>query len=84
MSCEFLVRLFSVRLGGRRADRWFGGGSAPKPASIAPPATAKARYMRDRFNIIKQVVLRNEHFSAPAIPDHLRSEYMKVRGRAST
>lgn len=51
---------------------------APKPASIAPPATAKARYMRDRFNIIKQVVLRNEHFSAPAIPDHLRSEYMKL------
>jgi DNA polymerase epsilon subunit 2 len=54
-------------------------GRAPKEPSIAPPATSKARYLRDRYNIIKQVILRNEHFSPPAVVDVERTDYMKVR-----
>ncbi|KAM0752277.1 DNA polymerase epsilon, subunit B [Meredithblackwellia eburnea MCA 4105] len=49
-----------------------------KEPTVAPPPTSKARYMRDRFNIIKQAILRNEHFSPPAIAGHERTEYMKL------
>lgn len=35
--------------------------------------------MRDRFNIIRQVVLRNENFSPPAIAGRDRDSYLKVR-----
>lgn len=47
--------------------------------SLAPPATSKARYLRDRFNVIKQVILRNEHFSPPTLVGQERQDYMKVR-----
>lgn len=49
-----------------------------KSASLAPPATAKSKYLRDRFNIIKQVILRNEHFCPPAVAGQERTDYMKV------
>ncbi|KAK4057456.1 DNA-directed DNA polymerase epsilon, subunit B [Microbotryomycetes sp. JL221] len=45
--------------------------------SLAPDATSRARYLRDRFNVIKQVVLRNEHFTPPAIGQH-REDFMKL------
>lgn len=48
--------------------------------SLAPPATSKARYLRDRFNVIKQVILRNEHFSPPTLVGQERQDYMKVCG----
>ncbi|KAL8292520.1 hypothetical protein RQP46_001132 [Phenoliferia psychrophenolica] len=50
---------------------------APK-ASLAPAPTGKAQYMRDRYNIIKQTILRDEHFSPPTIPGQERAEYLKL------
>ncbi|KAM0786892.1 hypothetical protein ACM66B_002316 [Microbotryomycetes sp. NB124-2] len=47
------------------------------PPSLAPNATSRARYLRDRFNVIKQVILRNEHFTPPAIGQH-REDFMKL------
>lgn len=49
--------------------------------SLAGSADSKAQYLRDRYNILKQVILRNEHFSPPALPGHDRENYMKVLGR---
>lgn len=46
--------------------------------SIAPNVKSKAKYLRDRFNIIKQVVQRNEHFSAPPVGGQQRDDFMKV------
>ncbi|KAI5478607.1 DNA polymerase epsilon subunit 2 [Pseudohyphozyma bogoriensis] len=51
---------------------------APKGPSLAPPPSSKARYLRDRYHIIRQVILRNEHFSPPAIAGNERSDYMKL------
>ncbi|GAA5849550.1 hypothetical protein JCM9279_007266 [Rhodotorula babjevae] len=46
--------------------------------TLAPSALSKAQYLRDRFNIIKQVILRNEHFCPPTIVDPERADYMKL------
>jgi DNA polymerase epsilon subunit 2 len=54
------------------------GQSARKYPSLAGGADSKAQYLRDRYNILKQVILRNEHFSPPALPGHDRENYMKV------
>lgn len=54
------------------------GQSARKHPSLAGAADSKAQYLRDRYNILKQVILRNEHFSPPALPGHDRENYMKV------
>jgi DNA polymerase epsilon subunit 2 len=42
-------------------------------------SSSKASYLRDRYSIIKQTILRSEHFSPPALPGHDRSEYLQVR-----
>jgi DNA polymerase epsilon subunit 2 len=55
------------------------GKDARKKPSLAGAADSKAQYLRDRYNILKQVILRNEHFSPPALPGHDRENYMKVR-----
>ncbi|GAA6062035.1 hypothetical protein JCM10212_005468 [Sporobolomyces blumeae] len=46
--------------------------------SLAPGSLSKAQYLRDRFNIIKQVILRNEHFSPPTVVGPQRVDYMKL------
>ncbi|BGP51155.1 DNA-directed DNA polymerase epsilon, subunit B [Rhodotorula kratochvilovae] len=46
--------------------------------TLAPGALSKAQYLRDRFNIIKQVILRNEHFCPPTVVDPERADYMKL------
>ncbi|GAA5944043.1 DNA polymerase epsilon noncatalytic subunit [Sporobolomyces koalae] len=46
--------------------------------TLAPGPLSKAQYLRDRFNIIKQVILRNEHFSAPTVVGPERQDYMKL------
>ncbi|BGP19527.1 hypothetical protein JCM10213_000126 [Rhodosporidiobolus nylandii] len=46
--------------------------------TLAPGALSKAHYLRDRFNIIKQVILRNEHFCPPAVVGPERTDYMKL------
>ncbi|GAA6030941.1 hypothetical protein JCM8097_008948 [Rhodosporidiobolus ruineniae] len=62
-----------------RWDEIRGGFDKSKAAStIAPGALSKSRYLRDRFNIIKQVILRNEHFCPPAVVGPERGIYMKL------
>lgn len=51
---------------------------ARKKPSVAGAPESRAMYLRDRYNILKQVILRNEHFSPPALPGHDRDNYMKV------
>ncbi|KAG8742576.1 DNA-directed DNA polymerase epsilon, subunit B [Ceratobasidium sp. 414] len=47
-------------------------------SSIGGSPTSRAQFLRDRYNIIKQVVLRNEHFSPPAVPGKDRDSYLKL------
>lgn len=56
---------------------------ARKKPSMAGAPESRAMYLRDRYNILKQVILRNEHFSPPALPGHDRDSYMKVSSGAS-
>ena len=58
-----------------------GTSAARKLPSIGAAADSKAAYLRDRYNILKQIILRNEHFSPPALPGHDRENYMKVTRR---
>lgn len=51
---------------------------APSKPSIGGSPTSRAQFLRDRYNIIKQVILRNEHFSPPAVPGKDRDNYLKV------
>ncbi|MBW0490514.1 hypothetical protein O181_030229 [Austropuccinia psidii MF-1] len=51
------------------------------PSSILGRPSSKALYLRDRYHTIRQVILRNEHFSPPIGPGALndqREEYMKL------
>ncbi|KEP55739.1 DNA polymerase epsilon subunit B [Rhizoctonia solani 123E] len=50
----------------------------PNRPSIGGSPTSRAQFLRDRYNIIKQVVLRNEHFSPPAVPGKDRNSYLKL------
>jgi DNA polymerase epsilon subunit 2 len=52
--------------------------AAGKP-SIAGAPESRALFLRDRHNIIKQTVLRNENFSPPAFAGRDRTNYLKVR-----
>lgn len=51
--------------------------AAVKP-SIAGSSESRAMFLRDRHNIIKQVVLRNENFSPPAFAGRDRENYLKL------
>ncbi|TNY17998.1 DNA polymerase alpha/epsilon subunit B-domain-containing protein [Rhodotorula diobovata] len=62
-----------------RWDETRGGFEKSKATpTLAPGPLSKAQYLRDRFNIIKQVILRNEHFCPPTIVDPERADYMKL------
>ncbi|KDQ20670.1 hypothetical protein BOTBODRAFT_26684 [Botryobasidium botryosum FD-172 SS1] len=50
----------------------------PKPPTIAGTPASRHTYLRDRHNIIKQIVLRNENFSPPAIANRDRDSYFKL------
>ncbi|KDN48053.1 hypothetical protein RSAG8_03069, partial [Rhizoctonia solani AG-8 WAC10335] len=50
----------------------------PNKPGIGGSPTSRAQFLRDRYNIIKQVVLRNEHFSPPAVPGKDRDSYLKL------
>jgi hypothetical protein len=52
---------------------------APRKPSIAGAPESRALFLRDRHNIIKQTVLRNENFSPPAFAGRDRTNYLKVR-----
>jgi DNA polymerase epsilon subunit 2 len=47
-------------------------------ASIAGQASSRAAYLRERWGIIKEIILRNENFTPPAIGGHDRSAYLKL------
>jgi DNA polymerase epsilon subunit 2 len=49
----------------------------PNKSTIAGSATSRATLLRNRHNVIKQLVLRNEHFSPP-ISGRDRANYLKV------
>ncbi|KAG9126473.1 hypothetical protein FRC07_003289 [Ceratobasidium sp. 392] len=51
---------------------------SPNKPSIGGSPISRAQFLRDRYNIIKQVVLRNEHFSPPAVPGKDRDSYLKL------
>lgn len=51
---------------------------APGNPSIAGTPESRALFLRDRHNIIKQTVLRNENFSPPAFAGRDRTNYLKV------
>lgn len=57
--------------------------AAGKP-SIAGSSESKAIFLRDRHNIIKQIVLRNENFSPPAFAGRDRTNYLKVSNNQAT
>ncbi|KAG8760539.1 DNA-directed DNA polymerase epsilon, subunit B [Serendipita sp. 396] len=46
--------------------------------NIAGSAESKAMFLRDRYNIIKQIILRNENFSPPAFAGKDRANYLKL------
>ncbi|KAH9811573.1 DNA polymerase alpha/epsilon subunit B-domain-containing protein [Melampsora americana] len=52
-----------------------------KPSILGQPIS-RSLYLRDRYHVIKQVILRNEHFSPPAVAGGAgaeeREEYMKL------
>ncbi|GAA93845.1 uncharacterized protein L969DRAFT_84704 [Mixia osmundae IAM 14324] len=51
--------------------------AAAKPSMVGA-ATSKAQYLRDRFGIAKQVILRSEYFCPPAVGGHDRNSYPKI------
>lgn len=46
--------------------------------SIAAQASSRAAFLRERWGIIKEIILRNENFTPPAIGGHDRSSYLKL------
>jgi len=57
----------------------FTNSRAPGKPSIAGAPESRALFLRDRHNVIKQTVLRNENFSPPAFAGRDRTNYLKVR-----
>ncbi|WWD21020.1 DNA polymerase epsilon subunit B [Kwoniella shandongensis] len=51
--------------------------SKTKP-SVAGSAAARSAFLRERWGIIKEIILRNENFTPPAIGGHDRSNYLKL------
>ncbi|KAK4683976.1 DNA polymerase epsilon subunit 2, partial [Tremellales sp. Uapishka_1] len=48
------------------------------PPSIAGQASSRAGFLRERWGIIKEIVLRNENFTPPALGGHDRANYLKL------
>ena len=62
-------------------DHIYTNSRAPGRPSIAGTPESRALFLRDRHNIIKQTVLRNENFSPPAFAGRDRTNYLKVSPR---
>eukprot|EP00918_Siedleckia_nematoides_P029578 GHVU01063759.1.p1 GENE.GHVU01063759.1~~GHVU01063759.1.p1 ORF type:complete len:578 (-),score=39.09 GHVU01063759.1:62-1795(-) len=64
----------------RRLFELFEGGKS-KPSILGQPIS-RSLYLRDRFHVVRQVVVRNEHFSPPTVPggagEDERDEFMKL------
>jgi DNA polymerase epsilon subunit 2 len=54
---------------------------ATKPLSLTADAESRVLAIRNRMHIIRQVILRNEHFTASALPSRDRHTLLEVRGR---
>ncbi|ORY29159.1 putative DNA polymerase epsilon subunit B [Naematelia encephala] len=52
--------------------------TAKAKPSIAGQASSRSAFLRERWGIIKEVILRNENFTPPAIGGHDRSNYLKL------
>ncbi|ORX38923.1 DNA polymerase alpha/epsilon subunit B-domain-containing protein [Kockovaella imperatae] len=46
--------------------------------SLAGQASSRASYLRERWGIIKEIILRNENFTPPALGGHDRTNYLKL------
>ncbi|EIW66910.1 hypothetical protein TREMEDRAFT_45435 [Tremella mesenterica DSM 1558] len=46
--------------------------------SLAGQASSRAAFLRERWGIIKEIILRNENFTPPAIAGHDRDNYLKL------
>ena len=51
---------------------------APQPSTISGTADSRTAALRDRHNIIKQTVLRNDHFSPSTLPGKDRDRLLNV------
>ncbi|KAL7421454.1 DNA-directed DNA polymerase epsilon, subunit B [Cryptotrichosporon argae] len=61
-----------------RFDPVRGGFTTAKSKSIAGQAASRSAYLRERWAIIKEIILRNENFTPPALGGHDRSNYLKL------
>jgi DNA polymerase epsilon subunit 2 len=52
---------------------------AGNPLTISGSAESRISVFRDRLNIIRQCVLRNEHFAPSTLPSHDREKLVTVR-----
>ncbi|KAG7528621.1 hypothetical protein FFLO_06044 [Filobasidium floriforme] len=48
-----------------------------RPA-IGGPAISRSMYLRERWALVRQIVLRNENFTPPAVGGHDRANYLKL------
>ncbi|KGB76093.1 DNA polymerase epsilon subunit B [Cryptococcus deuterogattii 99/473] len=48
------------------------------PPSVAGQASSRSTFLRERWAIIKEIILRNENFTPPAIGGHDRANYLKL------
>ncbi|CED83236.1 epsilon dna polymerase [Phaffia rhodozyma] len=69
----------SYKMPGLRFDSNRGVWSvAPHKPSIAAPPLSKASFLRERCALIRQIVLRSEHFTPPVLGGRDKDEYMKL------
>lgn len=52
--------------------------SSQSKAALAGAASSRAAFLRERWAIIRQIVLRNENFTPPATGGHDRQEYLRL------
>ena len=52
---------------------------SPNPPTVAGSSESRVASIRDRFDIIKQTVLRNDHFSPSTLPGKDKDRLLTVR-----
>ena len=57
---------------------------AAAPPTIAGSADSRITAVRDRYDVIKQTVLRNEHFSPSTLPSKLHDRLLNVKIHSSS
>ncbi|KAI9636514.1 DNA polymerase alpha/epsilon subunit B-domain-containing protein [Dioszegia hungarica] len=55
-----------------------GGFTTSKTKSIGGQPSSRSAFLRERWGIIKEIILRNENFTPPALGGHDRASYLKL------